>query len=185
MTPTQVVAQRVKELRTRRGLTAEQLAARLVEQGVSWQRGTVAKLETGRRENITVAELLALAVVLDVAPVHLLVPPDSDTPYRVSDTQTATPQSARGWIRGFEPLTGADPRKFFSEVPLNEYGSDNGAERYVWVRQAIDYLARAAGRWYRREDGTGVFEIELPRAGEEELPPRRRGRKQGGDDAGR
>ena len=36
-------------------------------------RSILADLEIGRRENISVAELLAFAVVPDVAPVHLLV----------------------------------------------------------------------------------------------------------------
>ena len=47
-------------------------------------RSILADLEIGRRENISVAELLAFAVVPDVAPVHLLMPPESAEPYAVT-----------------------------------------------------------------------------------------------------
>ncbi len=60
-TATRHLARRVKEVRTRRGLTAQQLAEALQEQGVSWQRTTVVKLENGTRENVTFNEVLALA----------------------------------------------------------------------------------------------------------------------------
>ena len=60
-----------------------------------------ADLEIARRENISVAELLAFAVVPDVAPVHLLVPPEGAEPYAVP---TVTLDQARAWIRGTKPL---------------------------------------------------------------------------------
>ena len=45
---------------------------------MDWTRIVVTKLETGRRQSVSVEELLALAYVLNVAPVHLLVPWDDD-----------------------------------------------------------------------------------------------------------
>jgi hypothetical protein len=75
-----------------------------------------AGLEIARRENISVAELLAFAVVPDVAPVHLLMPPESAEPYAVT-TVTLDPGPARAWIRGTKPLPGTDRRVFLTEVP--------------------------------------------------------------------
>ena len=72
---------RVRELRDRRGWSARDLAQRLAIQGMHHiSRSIPADLEIARRENISVAELLAFAVVPDVAPVHLLVPPESAEP---------------------------------------------------------------------------------------------------------
>jgi hypothetical protein len=70
-------------------------------------RSIPADLEIARRENISVAELLAFAVVPDVAPVHLLVPPEGAEPYAVT---TVTLEQARAWIRGTKPLPGTDRR---------------------------------------------------------------------------
>ena len=65
---TAFVAGRVRELRASAGLTGEQVAG-----AVGWHRSTLVKLETGKRETITVQELLGLAGVLRV-PVTALLP---------------------------------------------------------------------------------------------------------------
>ncbi|WP_030543094.1 helix-turn-helix domain-containing protein [Streptomyces albus] len=119
--PVTVVARRVKELRGRNGFTAQQLAERLKkDQGLSWDRGTVTKLETGRRQSISAVELLALARALNVAPVHLLVPLD-DRPYEVTPHETYPAGRVRDWLRGTAPLPGVDTRIFRSEAPEDEW----------------------------------------------------------------
>ncbi|WP_158289940.1 helix-turn-helix domain-containing protein [Micromonospora sp. S4605] len=125
--PTAVIAQQVRALRKRDGLTAEQLAARMREQGVPFDKTVVANLETGRRRFVTVQELFALAEVFDVFPVHLLVPPDSpdDDSYQVTpDGPVSTLHRVRQWIRGQSPLRGFDDAartiRHFSRVPRDE-----------------------------------------------------------------
>src|SRR5690606_3894974 len=105
--------------------SAERLAQEMTRVGVPWERVVVSNLETGRRATVTVDELLALAYVLEVAPVHLIVPTDGDgEPYRV--TPAGVPEvnrsRVRRWVRGFEELPGQDPRRYFSEVPPLEFG---------------------------------------------------------------
>lgn len=73
-TPTSVVATRVRELRRQRAWTGQQLADAMTALGVSWNRGTVSKLEIGDRESISVAELIALACTFRVSPIALIVP---------------------------------------------------------------------------------------------------------------
>ena len=125
-----MVAARVREVRIKRGLTAAQLAERCAAAG-SPQITTQAiyKIE-GQRESstrpprrVTVDELLALALALNVAPVHLLVPPDdSDAPYPVTSSFTESRFSVRAWIRGVGPAgPDADPREFGAEVPRGEF----------------------------------------------------------------
>jgi transcriptional regulator with XRE-family HTH domain len=75
LTPTQVIAHRVREERRRQGLTAAQLAAQMTKAGVAWNRQKVTKLENGHRPFITVDELFALAKALGVALTALLPPP--------------------------------------------------------------------------------------------------------------
>jgi transcriptional regulator with XRE-family HTH domain len=122
--PVETVARRVADLRSRRGLTAKELGERLTALGVRWDRFTVANLESGKRQNVTVVEWLALARVLNVAPVHLLVPPEAeaDDEYQVTPTETARVADVRAWVRGHYPLLGEKVAAFHAEVPDAEYG---------------------------------------------------------------
>lgn len=122
--PTAVIAGRVRELRRRRGWTAADLGARLTEHGVPWNRSIVANFESGRRPDVSVRELLALAVVLDIAPVNLLVPLGSE-PYQVTPDRTESADTVRAWVRGEQPLPGSTPegaRTFYTEVSWADLG---------------------------------------------------------------
>jgi transcriptional regulator with XRE-family HTH domain len=121
--PHKVIAERVREVRTARGLSGVRLAEEMTKVGIKWDRSIVANLENGRRSTISVEELLALAYVLDVAPVHLMVPLDPDGWYAVTPDNYATRNSrARAWIRGtYALLDHTDERKYFSEVPKEEW----------------------------------------------------------------
>lgn len=117
------IAMRVKEARNRKGLTAQELADKLRASGLPWDRGTVTKLETGRRQNVSVVEWLALARALDVAPIHLLVPLEDGGAYQVTPGEVAKTARARYWIRGLVPLGRTDMRIFKTEVPAAELKS--------------------------------------------------------------
>lgn len=115
--PGQVFGQRVYETRRRLGLTPQQLADRLVDIGYKpMHRMTVTKIEAGRKgrwasvraERASMAEVLAFAVALNVAPVHLITPNDSDTHVAITTTLAAPASVLRRWIRGERPLW---PRK--------------------------------------------------------------------------
>jgi transcriptional regulator with XRE-family HTH domain len=117
--PTSVIAARVRALRKDRGWSAERLADAMREVGVPFDKTVVANLETGRRRFVTVQELLALAVVLGVAPTHLLVPLDDETPYALTPHRAGTAAQARAFVRGEDPLD-LDPTTYFTEVPKSE-----------------------------------------------------------------
>lgn len=123
LAPHRVVAERIRELRKKRGWSAAHLATELQKVGIRWDRSIVASFELGRRAVLTVEELFGLAYVLSVAPVHLVVPPldaDDETPYQlVPDAPTTTAAHARNWIRGLYAAD-TDPRVYFTEVPDTE-----------------------------------------------------------------
>jgi transcriptional regulator with XRE-family HTH domain len=146
LAPTQAVAKRVSELRKERRLTAAQLAERMTEAGIPWNRNVVAKLETDRRENVSVAELLALAAVLDVAPVHLLIPTEGDVAYQVTPALAVEAGQARAWVRGFAGLPGTDPRRFYSAVPAHELaGAEPQGPRVAFEKTLHYWLQRVIG----------------------------------------
>jgi hypothetical protein len=99
-------------------MTQQGLADRLNQLGVRTDRTTVAKIEAGTRE-LGLAEAFAFAQALDVAPVHLFVPTDSDEPIHLAPNLSASPPEVRAWIRGQMPQF-QDPRSYFKNVPLTE-----------------------------------------------------------------
>ncbi|MDX2675799.1 helix-turn-helix domain-containing protein [Streptomyces sp. NY05-11A] len=123
LAPVNVIRARVKELRGRSGITAAELAERLTALGVNWNRSIVANFEGGRRPGVSVVEWLALAQVLNVAPLHLLVPPDApdDAPYLFTPQRWADVRDVRNWVRGFVAINSENPQRFFREGPREEW----------------------------------------------------------------
>lgn len=148
--PHGVVVERVKELRKRRGWSAQKLAEEMAGVGVPWERMVVTKLENGRRASLTVEELLALAYVLDVAPLHLLVPPVDDGDkagpfYKIVPSLGFPIRDVRAWIRGRDEAPGQDPRLYFSEVPTDD--TDPAP------KTSADIAAESARIQYHRRNG--------------------------------
>lgn len=126
------ITRRVREVRLRRGLTQDELAAALQKEGVPWTRSTIAKLELGKRDNISVVELLALSCCLACSPTHLVVPPEGESLYQITPNKDVSVFAARRFFRGLEELPGMDWRGFAIEAPddeITEYVG--GRKRYV------------------------------------------------------
>ncbi len=131
-----MIAERVKAVRAARGLTGAQLAQKMTETGLKWDRSVVANLENGRRSTVSVEELLALAFVLEVAPVHLIVPLDDDGWLAVTPDVSTTNPLARAWIRGAEALPWTDERRFYSEVPESEF-TRRAEQQQEWEQRMV------------------------------------------------
>jgi transcriptional regulator with XRE-family HTH domain len=109
MTLTSLVAKRIQTLRTAARLSGAALAAALREHGVPWTRVTVAKLETGKRQLVSLTEWLALAEALHVPPAWLLVDLKSGAPVPLADGREIDPWNAVLWITGQQPLDPSEP----------------------------------------------------------------------------
>jgi transcriptional regulator with XRE-family HTH domain len=95
------LAANVRAFRARRRFNQEDLAERMGWLGHRWIRVTVSQVERGRR-NLTVDELLGLALVLDATPEELLDPMGVDgDDWRALDYGPAAipPERAREWLR--------------------------------------------------------------------------------------
>lgn len=96
-----LIAAQVKQLRSRRGLTVKDLAARCAQLGFADLTANVLTNIEVRRRDVSADELLVLALALDVAPTHLLTPPPgATTDLAVTPTIAANPELARLWVRG-------------------------------------------------------------------------------------
>src|SRR4051795_12514308 len=158
--PSDNVARRIRELRTRRGWSAERLAKACADVGrPELNRSVIANIESRRRQEVTIEEAVTLAYVLDGALVHLLVPTEATKLYFATPDPLPNP-AARAWIRGEFCPPRCDPRIYFSEVPASEFRPDRPtieqiAESSDWVRhhrELSEDVEAAQERW-RQQHG--------------------------------
>ncbi|GGL30343.1 hypothetical protein GCM10010095_14340 [Streptomyces anthocyanicus] len=130
-----IAAERIREVRRKRGLTAAQLAKRCADIGApEITAQSVSNIETGRRDKegrrrrfVTVDELVALSVALEVAPVHLLskaLPPEElPLPGAWKGTPNAEGLALiwRNYIKGEQALPGMDARNYMTEAPEEDF----------------------------------------------------------------
>lgn len=156
---TAILARRVKYLRAKRGWSAERLAEEMTRVGVPWKRVVVSKLEGGRRQSVSLTEVLALAYVFNVGVVHLIVPTDGNDPFPVTPERLVPPARAREWIRGRHPLPSSDPRTFFSEVPAQEWEPPEMTQEQMDRQARLNEIRRdvTARRPGRRTMSGGVI----------------------------
>jgi transcriptional regulator with XRE-family HTH domain len=105
--PNEVVGERVRALRLKRGLSQRDLAARVQALGVRVHHPGIGKVEQGQRR-LDVSELFAFAFALDVAPVHLMVPDDDEGVAVTPEVTVQRSSNLRRWIRGDVSLEGQD-----------------------------------------------------------------------------
>lgn len=81
-------------------MSAQQLADRTAELGLPIPRSVLANLESGRRETVSIAEILILAAALDVAPIELISPVGFDQQVEMLPGRMIEPLSAMRWFTG-------------------------------------------------------------------------------------
>jgi transcriptional regulator with XRE-family HTH domain len=165
MTPAQVFARAVRSAREQCGTTQDELAERLTELGLPFDRSMVAKVE-GERRGVSLDEVLGFAVALGVSPVSLLVPQSAAETVALTPNTPVESVQASLWARGYRPLT--DP------------GDDVDGSDYAFYRTALApyYIAEAD----RRLPGVPLLETLVAElvawAGHAlDLPPSQRERK--------
>lgn len=106
MFPSEAVAERVKELRKKRKLTAQGLADLCMAEGVpELTAAAISNIETGRKKNnrrtrmLTVDELVVLARVLD-APLALFFLPPDGAELEVTPKTRMHPADVVAWFTG-------------------------------------------------------------------------------------
>ncbi|MEV0996854.1 helix-turn-helix transcriptional regulator [Nonomuraea sp. NPDC050202] len=105
---THQVADNIRHYRSRRRLSVQKLADRCTAMGYPIDRTSLTNLELGRRNLLSVPELLVVARALQVPPLTLLTPPTSDERVEILPGVETDPQEAFAWLDGTAPLPG-DP----------------------------------------------------------------------------
>lgn len=157
-------------------MTVQALADRCAGLGVTLGRVTITKLEGGRRQAVTPAELAVLAAALAVAPAELLYPIGSGERAEILPGRELDPMDAVRWFTGDAVLeltdsvtTVRDPRAGEqSGVLLLRYHqaiadewfrqqtaaveADEAAARGDGARETADYLFAAAERYRKHAE---------------------------------
>lgn len=104
------VRSNIEMLRKGEGLTYAEMSRQLSEAGRDIPPLGLRRLEAGERK-VDVDDLMALAVVLDVAPIRLLMPSTWSTAIDAEATGTGvrSTQDLWNWARGYSPLGEAGP----------------------------------------------------------------------------
>lgn len=144
------LAARVSELRARRGYSLRELSRRLGDLGHPLDPSTLLRLERAER-HATLEDVLALALALDVAPVHLFVPFPPETPVAVTPTTSASAGHVRAWVRGERPLEGVDKDTYRRETPAAWYERETGLEQRLADAMAAEDAARRTMHEAERE----------------------------------
>jgi hypothetical protein len=96
-------------------MSMQQLADRTAELGMPIPQSVLANLESGRRDTVSVAEVLVLAAALDVAPVELICPVGFDKHMEMLPGITVDPLAAMRWFAGERKLDIVDVGAILSE----------------------------------------------------------------------
>jgi transcriptional regulator with XRE-family HTH domain len=123
------IGEAIRDARKRHGWTQDDLAGRCAALGAPHLTGPVIyDIESGRRDkatgerrrDVSADDVIALAVALDVAPMHLIFPIDDDDGSELvalTETISVRADHARWWFRGRYPLKGTDRRMYYAYVP--------------------------------------------------------------------
>jgi transcriptional regulator with XRE-family HTH domain len=147
---TRMVASQVRRYRTERGMSAQALADRCEQLGFAIPRPVLSNLENGRRESVSLAEVLVLAAALDVPPIELALPLGVQEEIEILPGLVAPTWDAARWVEGssapaVEAEGSARPRLSF-----HERGAPTVADHYraydatvkAW-RQLLQHMAEA------------------------------------------
>lgn len=99
----ETVRSNVRRLRMNSGLSAVALAQLLTDHGRPHSQNSISRIETGKKR-VDVDDLVALAVVLGVAPTTLLLPPTAEGRTELTGAGEVSAHDAWRWADGQWPL---------------------------------------------------------------------------------
>lgn len=132
----QIFGRRVQQERERQRLTQKEVVERLAALGRPMDRSNLGRIERGETTG-QLDNLIALALALHVAPIHLLLPQEDEERVELASKQSLPAGEARSWIAGRRLLPDSDPWAYFAAM--------SRAEQEQLADEAASTVARARG----------------------------------------
>lgn len=142
------IAAEVRRHRLAKGMSAQQLSDACAALGMAIPRSVLSNLENGRRESVSVAEVLVLAAALGVPPAALIFPVGYATKAHPLPGIAAHPMDAVFWFAGEASLWAAsgapDADPSLDRPDYRVVHRPDGtpmkleAEPMVWLRQIVE-----------------------------------------------
>lgn len=158
---TRSVAAQVRWYRQQRKMSAQDLSDRCAELGLPIARPVLSNLENGRRESITLAELVVLARALDVAPVLLVAPVGREATVEILPGREATAFGAMLWFAGEAELV--DDEYGSGEPSLLAEGLEEGANPAQIYRAYVREMHMQYARYAIFQESVKVAKSDNPR----------------------
>ena len=114
-TPESVFRRRLKEAREEARMSQRDLVQRLDAIGLSLNQSAIARIERGER-HVSLDEAIAIAAVLDAAPIHLFLPIEGESAHLAPKLKVQIDR-ARAWARGQRPLDPTNARFYQFQSP--------------------------------------------------------------------
>lgn len=109
-TTTHRIGKNVADARKRKKMSAQTLADLCTDRGVPLKRTSIANLENGRRDSVTITDLMAIAAALEVPPVTLMFPTDqAGLKIEAVPGNSAMTFDALTWFTGEATIAPGDP----------------------------------------------------------------------------
>ncbi len=105
---TATIAGQIQRTRVARRMSAQQLAEATAALGYEIPRSVIANLESGRRDAVSIAELVVFAQALKVPPLLLVFPVGHAQTIEVLPNVTADVWAAAKWFTGEGPFPGTE-----------------------------------------------------------------------------
>ena len=142
---TRAVAGQVRRYREARGMSAQQLADACEKLGHPIPRTVIANLESGRRESVSLAEVLVLARALEISPVLLIFPLGTVAEVEMVPGEVLPTWQAMKWFTaeneapvGWYSPDSTDPRFRQADTwPVPLYRRYDNASREVALQKAL------------------------------------------------
>lgn len=150
---TRLIADQVKLRRKALGWTAQDLSDAIGRLGFDFPRSTLADLESGRRNHVTVAELLVIAAALNVPPVLLISPVAASAETEITPGSKVTAFRAVQWLSGETPIPHADDEAYIVSITDDWHAATGNPLPLLRAQaRAVSEEARARARAASLED---------------------------------
>lgn len=160
---TTVIAGQVQRIRGERRMSAQQLADATAELGHPVARSVIANLESGRRDTVSIAELVVLARALRVPPLLLVFPIGSEPTVEVLPGVQVPTWPAALWFTGEGSFPGEGFIESNNSVIADFREHDEEVERWLKSKKRADDYRQAAAREpepKKRDEYMKVAELE-------------------------